>query len=178
MKLRPVRRFALTAAAALTLVPATATVAAAQSPDDLCDFRDQAPDAMAPLIDAFCGEGDGEDDGDGGEGEGGPTGTPLDELCGFRDQAPDEMAPLLDALCGEAEGEAEEEAEDPEPTPTPTPTPEPTSDPDPDVGDDADTRPVAATGPMLPDTGGSLALAGLALLGGAAGLRRFLGTRS
>jgi hypothetical protein len=194
---RTVRRFAFVTAAAVALVPATASVAAAQSPDDLCAMRDEAPeemapllDALAPVIDALCAE----DDGDPDDGEGGPTGTPLDELlalldpdqlpteelCGLRDQAPEEMAPLLealapvlDAICG-GSGEEEQVEED-------SVEDEPVEEEAEDQADEAafahDAGPVASSpAPTLPNTGGGAALVGLALLGAALGLRRAFAT--
>jgi hypothetical protein len=202
---RTVRRSALVAAAAVALVPATASVAAAQSPDDLCAMRDEAPeemapllDALAPVIDALCAEDDGGPGGDddGESDEGGPTGTPLDdllalldpdqlpteELCGLRDQAPEEMAPLLDALapvldavCGEA---AEDEPAEEETVEDDTVEDE-TADLQDESGFEHDPGTVApSTAPTLPHTGGGAALAGLGMLGAAIGLRRAFGTRS
>jgi hypothetical protein len=202
---RTVRRSALVAAAAVALVPATASVAAAQSPDDLCAMRDEAPeemapllDALAPVIDALCAEDDGDPggDGDGENDEGGPTGTPLDdllalldpdqlpteELCGLRDEAPEEMAPLLDALapvldavCGEPDGDEP----DGEETVEEETVEDETADLPDESGFEHDPGTVApSTAPTLPHTGGGAALAGLGMLGAAIGLRRAVGTRS
>jgi hypothetical protein len=125
-RFRTVRRLALAGVAALAILPSSAVAASAQSAEDLCALRDEAPDEFAPLLDAleplvgaFCDDGgaDGGDDGAGDEGDGGdggPTGTPLDDLLEqIQDADPGVLEELLgalpvDELCGLREQAPEE----------------------------------------------------------------------
>jgi hypothetical protein len=200
--LRTVRRLALAAVVALAILPSTAGAASAQSAEDLCAMREDAPeqfgpllDALAPVLDEFCADGGGgDDDGDGGE-EDGPTGTPLDELlgnldpgqleellgqlqtdelCGLRDQAPEEFAPLLDALAPVIDAICGEDDGDGTEEGDAT-----GGDDDTDTGAEADEGEGVvspSTAPTLPNTGGGAALVGLALLGAAGAVRRLTGT--
>jgi hypothetical protein len=159
-----IRRLALVCAGAMAIVPLSAGAASAQSAED-CEQFEPLGDAFVEGCEDFAEQF--EDDGDEGEDDGDPFEDGLRQLCdeffgALDEQAQEECHAQVDALLGD---EGDDEVGDPE-------SEESDPGPQPDDGEpEADTTDADPSGD-LPVTGGAAGLAGLALFGAAAALRR------